>query len=564
MSSRNKTLLFCIVIVFIGSRFLGLDLPYHQDEWKNVSVATNLESAGQFFTHPPFMALSFVLANEIVGENNFRLFPIFFSSLSLLLLFIVVKKRYGYTPALFSAFLYILCFYNFLGSIQTDVDGAIIPFLFLICVYFYDNFTFSIDRFNQLKWLFLLITTIVIGLLIKLSFIIIIGVLLFDYILNNRKNLDFRKTKIIFFVLVGTILLYILLLYLIEFLYPAFSISGMLGHANQYTVKNLGRNFTQIIVQALKAIFYLSPLLLVPLLFISKEIFKKTKLFLIYIFLGLVFYLVIFDFSRGALDKYLMFTIIPLLVIVAVIFDDIYKRFGLKNRLFDGRLKWWIISGLLISFVFIMLNYLPHNVLALYPKNEWFSSVAHFKWNILNPFTGGSGPAGFYVSFLFIAVSFVISFFFGIVGILKEKWKIGATVLLIFIGLTYNVVMAEELLFGKINGNVSKVIASSISYLSNNDQIEKVISYNDIGTADLVEIGKYGGRFYANPDNESSHKIRFANNDYYLIIDIPHLYDYSFYGEFFSKCKILYSTQSKRISGKVYDCGEVKGLIEKN
>ena len=209
----------------------------------------------------------------------------------------------------------------------------------------------------------------------------------------------------------------------------------------------------------------------------------------------------------------------------------------------------------MISAFLIWVNFWPHEILALYPKTLWFSHVFHGQWLMLNPFTGGSGPLGFYVSFLFIALSFIISLALGIVGFLKKECRKGIAIILIMIGIIYNGVFVEELLFGKINGNAPEVLKATVSFIAKTDSVKKILSYNDIGNRELSMVGKYEGRFYAAPDFEEGHKKKFADfKGQYMVIDIPHLYENGFYGRFFARCKIIFGTSSGKISGRVYDC----------
>ncbi len=544
---RTVILGLILVILFFFLRLSGVSLPYHQDEWKNVSASATVEKAGSFFAHPPLTQIMFVTAHEVFGVDYFRLFPLFFALASAVLLYLVVRYRINKKVALWASILYAISFYSILGSLVPDVDGAILPFFFLLSVYAYDRWTDS----QKLKWFLLLIGSLVIGFLIKLSFVLVIGTLVVDYIISHWKNMTFRKVALDTVALVGFGFVYVVLLYLIQFIYPAFNIGIMFGHANQFT-DNLGRNWIQIIIQGMKAIFYLSPLLLIPILFINKEIFRRTRIFFIYLILGFIFYFILFDFSRGALDKYLMFAIVPLAVIVGTILGDIFSS---SNKI--NKKSWFIFLGLgiIVSAFFLALNFLTHSVVPLYPKEEWFYRVIRFEWNILNPFNGGSGPMGFYVSFLFIVSSFISSLILGIIGFFKKDWRKQIAILLITIGIVYNGVFIEEFLLGKINGSAPEVLKSTISFITKTDSIKKIISYNDIGNHELSMIGKYENRFYAAPNFEADHQKRFSEfNGQYLVVDIPHLYENGFYGKFFGQCQILFETSSGKITGRVYNC----------
>ena len=262
----------------------------------------------------------------------------------------------------------------------------------------------------------------------------------------------------------------------------------------------------------------------------------------------------LFDFSRGALDKYLMFAIVPLAVIVGMI---------LKDKLKNTDLSAGIIIGLALSFLLVALNFLPQAVVALYPKTEWFGRVLHGDWNVLTPLNGGSGPMGFYISFLFIAGSYTVSLVVAVVVMIKKQWRSGAAVILVIIGLTYNLVFAQELFFGGINGSAPKVLDETIGFISSRAAIKKVMTFNDSGAGPLSLMGKYAGRIYATPDGESGYRKKFSEFDgNYLVVDMPRFNPNGLYYKFFANCDILFQSVSKNISGKVYDCSRAKEAVK--
>ncbi len=542
-------ILLIIFLVFILIRLPGVSLPYHQDEWKNVNSAESIQSAGLFFGngHPPLMQMWFVAGHALFGENHFRMFPLLFSLGAAILVYLIVRRRFEQRAALFATAFFTLSFYSIWGSLMTDVDGSVIPFLFLFAVYLYDKKLFPA-----------LIVVCFVGLLIKLSFILIIGTLLVDFLWDNRKILTLQNLLEYFVGMVLFGLMYVIFLYFIQAIYPTFSISAMLGHAQSYT-DNLGRNWIQIIVQGMKAIFYLSPALLVPLLFASKEIFKQTRVFFLYLIFGFIFYFILFDFSRGALDKYLMFMIVPLAIISGVIIAKIFKSEDFSWKKF----RWPIGLAIILTIILVAINFLPHTIMSLYPKTEWFSRVLRGHWDFLNPFNGGSGPMGFYVSFLFIVTSFIISFIFGITGLIKREWRSTCLIFILIISLAYNAIFAEELMFGKINGSAPQVLRDTVAFIKKTNSIKSVLTYNDTGNQYLSDMKKYGGRIYATPESESGYKKKFLEfNGQYLVVDIPHLYDDGFYGKFFAKCQVLFETASGKINGWVYNCPNSKKIID--
>ncbi len=585
LSARTRKILAvaALTALFLFLRLPGIHLPYHQDEWKNVSSSATVETAGGFFAHPPFMQMLFVADYKLFGIDGFRILPLLFSAGAGVLLYFVVRHRAGRGAAMWSVLLFATCFYNIFGSLQADVDGSILPFFFLLAVFAYDRLRGLWSPVSW-KWLALLAAALLAGFLVKLSFILVVGAIVLDYLWNNRHNKLVKKGILsgLGMGLFGAV--YIGLLYLIQRVYPAFSIHFMLTHANQFT--DGGRNWMQIAVQGVKALYYLSPLMLVPLLWSDCESVKKTLVFWLYLLAGGAFYFVLFDFSRGALDKYLMFAIVPLAAIVGVILDQEFKRRRGETYSASPRpasasadaapqsqtpsrlpnvapiLNISLLGGLVVSILLVALNFLPQTVAALYPKTEWFGRVLHGHWNILTPLTGGSGPMGFYVSFLFIAASFIVCVVIAAGALFHKTWRAPAAIILVLIGLTYNAVFAEELFHGKLNGSSQAVLADAAAFIRDSNQVKQVMSYNDIGSETLSRMGKYAGRFYATPDFEEGHREKFAAySGHYLVVDVPHLYESGFYGEFFAKCKSIFQTRSGRITGTVYECPKGSAMM---
>ena len=572
MTPRTKATLVIagIAVLFLVLRLPGVDLPYHQDEWKNVATSETVAGAGTFYAHPPLMQMMFVAAHAVFGVDHFRLFPLLFSIGSAILLYFVIKDRSDRRTAAISVGLLAVCFYNILGSLSPDVDGAILPFFFLLAVFAYDRWHRA-EPAQRGYWLAALIVVLLLGLLIKLNFILGIGAIAADYLWSIRKQLSFRWAGAGILGAAVFVAVYIGLLYLIQAVYPAFSISLMLDHANQYS-GDAGRNWLQIIVQGAKAIYYISPLMLVPLLFSSREIFKKTLPFWLYLAIGFLFYFVVFDFSRAALDKYLMFAIVPLAAITGMILSKVFDSWSCpqartvlreeedarrtSERMYCCRREGAaIIIGLIIAVILIALNFLPQSVVALYPKTLWFSRVIHGYWNILTPLNGGSGPMGFYISFLFIAFSYLVAAGIALIGLFKKSWRDCALIILVIIGLAYNGVFAEEFLYGGINGNAPQVLQEAVIFIKNSEDIKQVITYNDIGAGPLSIMGKYAGRIYATPESEGGYRAKFAAFDgQYLVVDIPKLDPGGFYHKFFAQCRTLFGSDSKNVTARVYDC----------
>lgn len=543
MNSKTRLILIGLLVVFVAVRVPGLSMPYQQDEFKTaIAVETSLSAASTFLTHPPLTAVLFRVDALVFGGEHMRVMPLLFGLISAILLFCVVRRRFNERAALWSVFLYTVSFYGIWSSLMLDTDGAILPTLFLTALYCYDR---ARSDNGGKRWIFLLVVTLITGLLVKLSFILVIGALVADFLFEKRKELTAKHIAylgvggILFIVLTGAAFV------AVKFLNPAFAIDGMVTHILFY-VHFSGRSYLQVVIQSIKAVFYLSPLLVVPLIFISKDVIRKATPFLWYLGLGFIFYFILFDFSRGALDKYLMFTIVPLCGISGVILSQLFSSFSLRSYSRS------LIVGAILSIALIALMFASPEVVPLYPKTAWFSRVIHGNWNMIMAFNGGSGPVGFYMSFLVIACSFIVAGATAFMGRIRESLLGIAIVMIVFTGIAYNAAFMEEFSFGKIYGNTTEVLHQTVDYIADADAIKSVITYNDIGAYELKHLGKYTAHFTGAPQFENGDRIGFPKHKgAFLVVDIPPLYD-GFYRDFFKSCTILFTAQSGVITSTVY------------
>jgi hypothetical protein len=384
------------------------------------------------------------------------------------------------------------------------------------------------------------------GFLVKLSFVLVVSALIIDMLLAKWREINKSHLFYAGIVAAGFLVVAVATFAFFHLLNPAFDVMGMFEHALYY-VQFSGRQYLQIAVQSMKAVFYLSPLLIVAVIFLKKEAILRARIFIVYLVLGALFYFVLFDFSRGALDKYLMYSIVPLSILNGLAFAKIFDQFRLKENMFHLVLGFFTFLGI------TALAYVTPEVVPLYPKTEWFSRVLVGEWGVLTPFNGGSGPVGFYVSFLVIGVSFIIA---GAAALIGRIWKgaaLLAGIIIISVGLAYNVVFIEEFSFGKLYGSAKSALIPAVEYIEGSSSINEVVTYNDIGAYELNQIGKYKARFYAAPQFEEVHKTgKFSqHDDAYLVVGIPPLYE-GFYRDYFSSCTVLYTAQSGVIESTIY------------
>ena len=549
---KFKILLLSLIVFFISIRLLGVHISYHQDELRITSEID--EPHSWFFTagygHAPLMGVIYSVSGILFGSENVRMFPLIFSIANFILLFVLVKYLFDQTRAIWVVAFFTISYFSLLSALTVDVDGAVLPFFLLLSLLVFYKWR-EAGGFLASKWLISLLLLLAAGFLIKFSFILVIGVLGLElfyqaWILGNRRLMTkYGLGLILFLGLLGFALMNA------HKIIPNYPLSDAIIHAKGY-VNFSGRNYFQTVVQTAKALFFMSPLLIAPLFFINKEDGRKLRIFIVFILLGLIFYLVLFDFSLGALDKYFQFVVVPLSVIGGVSFSRIFQNINIRKLLAP------VVIGTSVAVFFFLLQFVPHFVPPLWPKSDWVSRVINFQWNFLMPFTGGSGPVGFYISWLYITLNWMSVVLLITLALLKINRRMFLLTIVIVLSVGYNLVFAEEYLFGKINGNPTKLIDSAVDYIKNDSRIEKIITYNNIGGDELMKIGKYERRLYVAPKYEPFYAGIFSEfRGHFLVIDIPRIGPNSPYSKYFSACGIIYEKYSQKISSKVYDCRNI-------
>jgi len=552
LAKKYKISLGIIFLVFILIRFFGINLPLHQDEYKWPMITNPLTTPPGGIPHPPLSEFIYRNAGRIIGFDNFRLVPLFFSVLNIFLIFYLLKLIEGPRTGIIVISLFALSFYSVLASLMVDVDGAIMPFFFLLMFWGYYKLRdqgYALERKN-LIWLFLVVIGALGGFFIKLSGILPFFAIVFDFLIERQVFKD-RKRLLKYFIYIFFILcLFAVLLVLSKFIFPYFRLDWAFKYWEHF-FKLSGRGWLQTFIQFIKSIFYLSPLLILPIIFITKDIWVRLRPFFLFIIIGLIFYLFAFDFSTGALDRYFQFLIIPLCVITGTVLGSYIYNLA---QLFRENKIFFLVSFIVLAVIFF-LQFINHYVPPLYPKTEWINRVLSLRWNFLFPFTGGSGPLGFYISFLFMALIWIVLGVFALISFFKKEFRQRVVFLILIFGLLYNGVFIEEYLFGNINGSAPKLVKDVVEFIRENKNIRSIIVYNDNGGWNVRQTGKYQRRMYAVPQFENEYeKILNSFSGYILVVDIPQIASGSFYKKYLDSCVIIYDKQDKKISAKVYDC----------
>ena len=550
---RIGFLLACIFAVFLWLRIPGLSQPYHQDEYKWALIVAPHSPLAGTIPHPPLSEAIYDLADRVFGNAHLRFMPFFFSIANFFLIFFIARKRYGTRVALIASGLFAVSYYSILASLMVDTDGQILPCYFLIALLGYDRWLSATTTKERRGWLAVFLGGLALGLLTKLSFVLPIATFALDWLYQQRARITKKMIGLVVACGVGGLLLLVGGLLLTRFVFPQFDLATKFAYWMHF-VDIASRQWLQILIETFKAALYASPLLIAPLFLMSRETFQRTRLFWIFLGVSAIFYLVLFDFSGGALDRYLQLVVVPFSIIAALVYAPLW----------DGTWKEWrreLKIPLLVALGIYLLQWLPQAVPPLQPKTDWLGRLVSLRWNFLFPFDGGSGPLGFYVSFALIGISFIVCLGAVMIAHKKTMWRPTMLLTILCVGLMYNVTFAREYLYGSINGNSTIVLHQSLGYISSHPEIQKVITFNDIGAYELMQMGKYQKRLYIDPMFEvTNFKKLNENKGYYFVENIPRINETSAYAKYFSSCDVVYSTESGRISGTVYDCSKAEDI----
>jgi hypothetical protein len=461
--TKKSWILFgLLVLVFIALRVPALQIPYHQDEYKWILYSHPEIIPPGTVPHPPLTEFLYTRLGPIFGDNNFRAIPYLFSVIDLLLIIwlatIIFKSE---KAALWTGLLFTISFYSVLASVMVDVDGAVMPFFLLLLAIGY--YKWKESNWKNWKWLILVFVGAIGGFLIKLSALLPVVAFALDFAIEKNIFNDTKKVlRFIGYVAVGVVVLALILIGS-KLLFPFFNLSYSLTYWEHFAVfKN--RGWFQTFIQFAKSLLYTSPLLVIPVFLVNKELWKKTRPFFLFIFLGLFFYLIAFDFSLGALDRYFQFFVVPTTLITA----------GVLTYYFQGPTEKKITVGMILgALVIFLLQFIPQHVPPLYPKTEWLHRAISFRWNFLFPFTGGSGPTGFYISFLFMALIWIVSVVLTILYFSKHVSKRNLLLGILVLGIVYNGVFIEEFVWGKINGDSSTLIKHAAALIDSKQRYQQ-------------------------------------------------------------------------------------------
>ena len=532
---RSNYGLLLLVLLFIATRFLGLDQLYHQDEYRWVSQVYMAEFGEVDSPHPPIMQGILSLSGKVFGYDNLRMLPFIFGILNLLLIYALSRKITGNKKIAYLAVgLYTVSVYGLIANLMLDIDGAVLPFYVLLTYYFYIRTVKDGDK----KFILPLATVIITGLLTKLSFMIFVGALAIEYLWalydKGKFTHEIKRAGLI----LGVSGVFIAGLYL---LYGKTDPRFVEYFTNFKIFNFASRAYFELFLRMFKFFIWLSPFLFLPVVYglFRKDLFIKYRIWYIYTLFNFLFYLVIFDFARLPIERYFMFIIAPAVIISGHVIYSLLSGLDKRRFLFS-------ILGFAVFLAFTLL--ISYDVVPLNPKEAYVQKVKDLDFNFLIPMTGGSGPIGFYVSAQFVLWVWVVGFLW----LLFNKKKMAVAFFIVF-GVGYNLLLSSENLTGAFYGNVNNITKASVERVISDQEINDVVTYYDAGVYYLKIADKYTGRFYTAPSRDYSQRLTY-HGGHYMIVDFPAIDKNSLYWKLISRCEIAQKFTDKYVDSYIFDC----------
>lgn len=556
-----------LFLIFISLRLPLLDFIYHQDEHKWARIVNPVFSLQGESVHPPLTEITFYYFGELFGYDHLRWLILLFAAACFWLIFAIAREHYGPKAALCSLLLFAIVPYSVIASIQVDIDGAILPLWILLTFWSFAKIDWP--NFNQSvanrRWLIIFSIAILGGLLSKISFVLIAPGLFFYYLHRYQAAINRRLFARVFYVSLAVLAALALILLLLHWLYPPLSPVRFLEYTRNFSWFNFSsRNYSQVLFLVAKAALLLSPFLL--LLSNLKNFGRRHEFWAWYIISGLLFYLVLFDFSNRTIDRYLMFLILPLVFIGG----DALARWLNEAKNSAGRsfvTNSLIASGIVLLPLGAWLALSYNKILPLVPKIAYLEQIKNLDFSFLLPFSSGSGPLGFYMSAKFIIVFWTLSLSAILIFYKFSHGKFKNIMLTTFMSLAliYCLFFNFELAYGWLYGSPDKAAVSILQATIANKEIDKVITYNDTGVYELASAGKHGGRFYTQPLFEDSSRRRMREyQGYFTVVDFPEINKQSVFWRYLQSCGTVAQAEDKRVNGYIFDCrgGDINLLKE--
>ena len=467
---------------------------------------------------------------------------LFFSILTLLLIYDLAKRMFGKKAALVSAFLYATSAYAIFNSMLVDSEGAHITFFITLAIYFFYRFVHE----GKTKWFVLCALGVGLSVLVKQTGFILLPIFFF-YEWYVKK--DFLKTTkhVALLGVVGAV--FFSAYFLLSFI--AQDTAFKLG--TQHTFLRLTQPFINLklsLIQHFLAFIWLGPLFLAFIYFAVRDWKKHFLPSLWAVFVFFVFVFVYLDATKP-IDRYFGILVPPLCMIGG---SWIAEQKFIKEK---KALIWAFVISMIL---FLALNNLPGEYLPFYPKEEYINRALDFDFSFMMPISGGSGPIGFFLHAVFVVGGFALA---GILFVASQIRKKNKKLLLAFLGcaFAFNIIVMSEHLWSVSNPDIDAITKDAIDFARQNELKQPLFAFRNPAFRYYLE-DIYGGPYknmtildYYVFDRENIAEMIENQKPTVLIVDFPMINRESDFWKAIEKCELLQTFEDKGLkAGYVFDC----------
>lgn len=465
---KTERILLLILLSALFIRTFGLDLMLIDDNAIHpIAAQTLAKGEYPFYDHPPIFLfidyLSFKVDTLLLDFTNlhisWRLIPLIFGLLTILVVYYLASLIYDQQTALVSAFIMAVCFYHIWASLVPDPNGSSLTLFITLALFAYLS---SKDRLNW--WVIAAGLLLGISLLTKYVAILLLPVLFVFELLRRKsvKNAAITSAIGLFILFLFPLTAYMAGRWEIFLITFKWGVTHVSRHEPGFIL--FAKSFFKHIY---KLVMYATPLLtLLPLsAFLHREGEKELLLFS---WIGIFLFFYIFVTPTMPIARFQMLIIPPLVILSA--------KEIMRNKFDKGDIKRLLFLTIIFIFLIFSLNAFGSETTPL--------TFEHFDASLLskNPdiwYTGFSGPLFRVSSYSFFLVALLgfVFFIFYTWGGSPRTWL----VLLIALSLAFNLLLIGELFFYNFSPNYNEVMGGMIDYYHENGLSEPVYSkYEDL------------------------------------------------------------------------------------
>ncbi|MBI5003372.1 glycosyltransferase family 39 protein [Candidatus Woesearchaeota archaeon] len=456
----NKKIIIILIIlcIAIGVRASGLNKPLYQDDTIFAGIAENKEYFSTNNVHLPLGNLIIIGVTSLLGISEWTLrFPTFIFAIgTILITYFFAKRRYGEKVALWTAFIMGISCWHIYGSLTNiAAEGGLVTFMIALT-----SFYFLEGKKDIITGLLLG------GAILAKEFAVLLLPLFVLYLLTNKMGWK-EIVKKMSCIVIGAIIVGTLFVSIDFFWNNLGAIKTLLGSIvkETYTTPTM----YHMIYGLFKIALFASPLLLLFFpLYVMKEGKKSLSEFeVLYVVFMVSFFILVINQATEKV-RYLLI-IIPFLAIIAAKY---IAAFELKRK------EYLIISVISIIFLigFAFMN-VERNTISYEEQEKMLASIKSGK-GIDVGLVSETGNSGFVINTNIVFLAYMLSIFAMIA--IKAGWQKTGIIVLLALGIGYNLFVAEEYLWHGTSPNYEEVTQNIIHDLKEEKAKEPIYVIKDV------------------------------------------------------------------------------------